>query len=89
MTLYFGCRRSDRDLLYEAELKAACADGALSGLRLALSREPGRPKVGEGWGGGWTERERSVSGRAVGVGSSVVCHSRIVSRTRATQLRKG
>ena len=45
MTMYFGCRRSDRDFLYEEEMNAAKMDNVLTDVRLALSREPGLPKV--------------------------------------------
>jgi len=45
MDLYFGCRRSDMDLIYKEELKKAQVFGALSDVMLALSREPNKPKV--------------------------------------------
>ena len=43
--LYFGCRNSDKDYIYKEELEKAVADGVLSELNLALSRQPGQPKV--------------------------------------------
>ena len=46
MTMYFGCRRSDRDFLYQHEMNVAKKDGVLKDVRLALSREPGLSKVG-------------------------------------------
>lgn len=45
MALYFGCRRSDMDYIYKEELKKAQVTGALSEVHVALSREPGQPKV--------------------------------------------
>ena len=45
MTLYFGCRRSDMDFIYKEELKKAQVTGALTEVNVALSREPGQPKV--------------------------------------------
>jgi len=45
MDLYFGCRRSDMDLIYKEELKKAQVFGALSDVMLALSREPNKPKT--------------------------------------------
>ena len=42
--LYFGCRESDKDFLYHAELDAALEQGILSRLRTAFSRE-GAQKV--------------------------------------------
>ena len=42
--LYFGCRRSDTDYIYEQEVQHACSAGALSCLRTAFSREQ-RAKV--------------------------------------------
>ena len=46
MSMYFGCRRSDRDFLYQHEMNVAKKDGVLKDVRLALSREPGLSKVG-------------------------------------------
>ena len=46
MTLYFGCRCSTLDHIYKEEMKKAKVSGALSDVHVALSREPGKPKVG-------------------------------------------
>ena len=45
MTLYFGCRRSSEDNIYEAERRAAQNEGALCKTFTALSREENIPKV--------------------------------------------
>eukprot|EP00611_Tribonema_gayanum_P027839 TRINITY_DN699_c0_g1_i2.p2 TRINITY_DN699_c0_g1~~TRINITY_DN699_c0_g1_i2.p2 ORF type:complete len:269 (-),score=115.23 TRINITY_DN699_c0_g1_i2:336-1142(-) len=37
--LYFGCRSAQRDYLYRAELEAFLADGTLTALRTAFSRD--------------------------------------------------
>mmetsp|Transcript_6849 Transcript_6849/g.13626 ORF Transcript_6849/g.13626 Transcript_6849/m.13626 type:complete len:656 (+) Transcript_6849:68-2035(+) len=39
MLLYFGCRHTDHDFIYEEEMKSAVEDGTLSKLELAFSRE--------------------------------------------------
>jgi len=44
MVLYFGCRRSEQDYLYGADLERWAAAGAVE-LHTAFSREKGRPKV--------------------------------------------
>lgn len=38
-TLYFGCKKSSQDYIYDTELEKAAADGVLTNLRLAFSRE--------------------------------------------------
>jgi len=43
--LYFGCRYSDHDYLYEAELAAFKSTGILSNLYTAFSREHGKEKM--------------------------------------------
>ena len=43
--LFFGCRRSDHDFLYQREWDDHVATGALLRFVVALSREPGQPKV--------------------------------------------
>ncbi|XP_046328083.2 nitric oxide synthase, brain-like [Haliotis rufescens] len=45
MTLYFGCRSSSQDHVYESELAAMKTQGVLSDYHVALSREPGTPKM--------------------------------------------
>ena len=45
MSLYFGCRQSALDHIYEAELNACAKEGVLSQVNVALSREPGKTKV--------------------------------------------
>ena len=45
MVLYFGCRRSDQDNLYKEEREQMEGEGVLTAQHLALSREPGLPKV--------------------------------------------
>ena len=45
MDLYFGCRASAEDNIYEEEKAEAVENGTLSNAYLALSREPGVPKV--------------------------------------------
>jgi hypothetical protein len=44
-TLYFGCRRSGLDNIYEKEIKPLVKDGIISKFYLALSREPDIPKI--------------------------------------------
>ncbi|XP_032236183.1 nitric oxide synthase, brain isoform X2 [Nematostella vectensis] len=44
MVLYFGCRCSTLDDIYQEETKTAHQDGALAAVRTALSREPGHVK---------------------------------------------
>lgn len=39
MSLYFGCRKSDEDFIYEDEMQQALASGALDELHLAFSRQ--------------------------------------------------
>ncbi len=43
--LYFGCRYSDHDYLYEAELETFKSTGILSNLYTAFSREHGKEKM--------------------------------------------
>ena len=43
--LYFGCRYSDHDYLYEAELEEFKSSGILSNLYTAFSRENGKEKM--------------------------------------------
>jgi len=43
--LYYGCRRRGVDFLYKEELEAAEASGALTALRVAVSRDKGTPKA--------------------------------------------
>lgn len=45
MSLYFGCRQSTVDHIYESELSACAKEGVLSQVNVALSREPGKKKV--------------------------------------------
>lgn len=44
--LYFGCRQSGVDNIYAREIEAAKKEGAITGYHVALSREPGKLKVG-------------------------------------------
>jgi hypothetical protein len=44
MVLFFGCRQSTKDLVYKRELDEAQANGVMD-VHVALSREPGKPKV--------------------------------------------
>lgn len=44
MSLYFGCRQSTVDHIYESELNACAKEGVLSQVNVALSREPGKKK---------------------------------------------
>jgi len=37
--LFFGCRHSTKDFIYQEELRAACAEGHLTALHLAFSRD--------------------------------------------------
>ena len=46
MALYFGCRCRSLDHIYKEEMKKAQVSGALSEVHVALSRQPGQPKVG-------------------------------------------
>ncbi|XP_076435250.1 nitric oxide synthase-like [Babylonia areolata] len=45
MRLYFGCRQRSVDNIYGEELNQMKADNVLTETYLALSREPGQPKV--------------------------------------------
>ena len=45
MDLYFGCRTSQLDWIYEREMKEARDSGVLDQLFVAFSREPGKSKV--------------------------------------------
>ena len=45
MLLFFGCRNSEQDYIYKDEMAKAKDEGALTGIRLALSRDPTAPKV--------------------------------------------
>nr|KAG5713275.1 hypothetical protein BaRGS_007802 [Batillaria attramentaria] len=45
MILYFGCRQNNVDNIYRDELAQAKADKVLNDYHVALSREPGQPKV--------------------------------------------
>ena len=46
MTLVFGCRKYVKNNIYRLEIEAAKKQGALTTTWIALSREPGVPKVG-------------------------------------------
>lgn len=43
--LYFGCRQSSLDNIYAREIESAKNEGSITGYHVALSREPGKPKV--------------------------------------------
>ncbi|XP_067655457.1 nitric oxide synthase, inducible-like isoform X1 [Haliotis asinina] len=45
MRLYFGCRASSQDHIYDSELAAMKKQRVLNDYYVALSREPGRPKM--------------------------------------------
>ena len=45
MYLYFGCRRNDVDNIYRDELSQMKKEKVLTDYFVALSREPGQPKV--------------------------------------------
>ncbi|XP_071093891.1 nitric oxide synthase-like isoform X1 [Haliotis cracherodii] len=45
MYMYFGCRMSTEDNIYEQELKLLKEEGVMSNYYVALSREPGKSKV--------------------------------------------
>ena len=45
LELYFGCRTSKLDFIYQDELVKMQGEGVLEGLHIALSREPEQPKV--------------------------------------------
>ena len=45
LELYFGCRTSTLDFIYQDELSNMQSRGVLEALHIALSREPGQPKV--------------------------------------------
>ena len=45
MDIYFGCRQSTQDHIYRDDLESCRRDTVLSGVNVALSREPGQPKV--------------------------------------------
>lgn len=43
--LFFGCRSSAHDFIYKSQLQAWLSAGILTDLQVALSREPGQPRV--------------------------------------------
>ncbi|KAK3084578.1 hypothetical protein FSP39_015724 [Pinctada imbricata] len=45
MDIYFGCRQSTMDHIYKDELETCKKDDIMSGIHVALSREPGQPKT--------------------------------------------
>ena len=45
MYLYFGCRQNDVDNIYRDELSQMKKEKVLTDYFVALSREPGQPKV--------------------------------------------
>ena len=45
MYLYFGCRQNDVDNIYRDELSQMKMEKVLTDYFIALSREPGQPKV--------------------------------------------
>ena len=45
LELYFGCRTSTLDFIYQDELTSMQKEGVLEGLHIAFSREPGQSKV--------------------------------------------
>lgn len=45
MELFFGCRTSKFDFIYQDELTNMHEAGVLDGLNIAFSREPGQSKV--------------------------------------------
>lgn len=47
VTLIFGCRNSQLDFIYKSEVEELQKSGVIKRFHLALSREPGIPKVGK------------------------------------------
>lgn len=47
MYVFFGCRQSDADNIYEKETTSLLKKGVISQVFTAFSREPGQKKVGK------------------------------------------